>query len=107
MLDESTILNAGRRAADAIGRPCRIILFGSYARGDAGEDSDVDIMVVEPDIPDPTSEYRRVREAIGSLGVGVDLLLYTEAEFQKHKDWWTTPVYWAAREGRVIGESVS
>jgi uncharacterized protein len=37
--------------ADNIARqftPERIILFGSYARGDAGPDSDVDLLVVMP-----------------------------------------------------------
>lgn len=31
--------------------PIRIILFGSQARGDANESSDVDLMVVLSDIP--------------------------------------------------------
>lgn len=35
-------------------RPRRIILFGSYARGTATEDSDVDVLVVMP-----KSRYRR------------------------------------------------
>jgi predicted nucleotidyltransferase len=105
MLSETHIRAAAQRAVQAIGKPCRIILFGSYARGNAEADSDLDLLVVEPEISDPTGEYRRIREAIGSLGVGVDLLLYTEAEFEQRKAWWTTPVYWAAREGRVIGES--
>jgi hypothetical protein len=34
----------------------------------------------------------------------VDLLLMTESEFEKKRDWWTTPVYWAVRQGKVLYE---
>lgn len=102
MLDERAIEDAARRIAGAARSPCRVIVFGSYARGDAGEDSDLDLLVVEREVSDYTGEYLRLREAIGSLGIGVDLLLYSEPEFEKRRDWWTTPVYWAAREGKVM-----
>lgn len=107
MLTPPAIQSAACRALQVIDKPARVILFGSYARGDAGENSDLDLMVVKSEITDPTAEYRRIRDAIGCMGVGVDLLLYTEAEFQARKDWWVTPVYWAAREGKVIGESIA
>ena len=87
--------------------PVKVILFGSYARGDAGEDSDLDLLVVEKDLPYPTGEYLRLREAIGSVGVGVDLLVFSEEEFERRRDWCSTPVYWAIREGRVLHESAA
>jgi predicted nucleotidyltransferase len=104
MLTESTIREAARRMAAVAHAPIRIILFGSYARGDADEGSDLDLMVVEREIPDYTQEYLRLHSALGSLGIGVDLLLFTESEFEKRRGWWTTPVYWAAREGKVMYE---
>jgi predicted nucleotidyltransferase len=79
-----------------------VIVFGSYARGDADDDSDLDLLVVEPTIENHTTEYLRLREAVGSIGVGVDLLLLSEPEFEKRKSWWATPVYWADREGKVL-----
>jgi hypothetical protein len=39
------------------------------------------------------------------MGVGVDLLLYPEAEFERRREWCSTPVYWAVREGKVLYES--
>jgi len=39
------------------------------------------------------------------MGVGVDLLIYPEAEFEMRRDWCSTPVYWAVREGKVLYES--
>jgi predicted nucleotidyltransferase len=107
MLDELVINQAAQRLIARARGPSKVILFGSYARGDADEDSDLDLLVVEKDIPDPTGEYLRLREALGSVGVGVDLLLYSEAEFERCRDWCSTPVYWAIPEGKILHESAA
>jgi predicted nucleotidyltransferase len=104
-LTEETIREAAGRVAAAAGSAAKVIVFGSYAKGEATENSDLDLMVVEKYIPDHTREYVRLREAVGVLGVGVDLLLYSEEEFEKRRQWWTTPAYWADREGKVLCES--
>ena len=57
-------------------RPERIYLFGSVARGDAGPDSDYDILVVVPD--DAPPELRRSRtayEVLWGTGVAADVLV--------------------------------
>lgn len=104
MLDIQAIRSVAKRVAEAASSPAKVIVFGSYARGDASEDSDLDLLVVEREVADHTREYLRLRDAVGRLGIGVDLLLYPEAEFEKRKEWWTTPVYWAVREGQVLHE---
>jgi hypothetical protein len=70
-----------RRLVEAY-RPERIYLFGSVARGDAGPDSDYDIMVVVPDNAPP--ELRRGRAAYVALwgtGVASDVLVWTASQF--------------------------
>ncbi|MGF1546415.1 MAG: nucleotidyltransferase domain-containing protein [Thiotrichales bacterium] len=107
MLTETDIEQAAQRVAQAARDLVKIIVFGSYARGDATELSDLDLLVVEKDADDFTNEYVRLRNAIGSVGVGVDLLLVPEAEFEKRRHWSSTPVYWAVREGRVLYDAAA
>jgi predicted nucleotidyltransferase len=102
MLTHYAIQAVAERIAAAASSPVKVIVFGSYARGDAREDSDLDLIVVEKHIADHTREYLRLRDAVGTLGVGVDLLLFPEAAFETKKLWWSTPVYWANREGKVL-----
>ena len=104
MLSETAIREAAARVAAAAHAPLKVILFGSYARGDADEGSDLDLLVVEREIPDYNEEYLRLHRTLDPLGVGVDLLLLTEGELDQRRDWWTTPVYWAVREGKVLYE---
>jgi predicted nucleotidyltransferase len=102
MVDESTIKEAGRRLADAAGKDARVILFGSHARGTAHPGSDLDLLVIEPEIESRNAEYVRLRNALGELGVPVDLILYRSAEAEK---WGSVPgtfVRDAMREGRVL-----
>lgn len=105
MLTEQAIQQAAQSIVSVANSPVKVILFGSYARGRADEGSDLDLIVVEREITDLKDEYLKIHEAASGFGVGVDLLLMTESEFDRKRDWWTTPVYWAAREGRVLYES--
>ena len=54
--DDSVLAEIARRLVEAY-RPERIYLFGSVARGEAGPDSDYDIMVIVPD--DAPLKHRR------------------------------------------------
>ena len=104
MLQSEKIRHAIDRIVCAASQPSKIILFGSYARCDAGEHSDLDIMVVEPVVADRVQEMQRLQDAIGWIGVDVDVLVYSEAEFEQRRNWCSTPVYWALREGKVVYE---
>lgn len=54
-------------------KPARVILFGSYARGDAGDASDLDFLVVEPTLQDKFHEMVRLRQVLRPLNVPVDV----------------------------------
>jgi predicted nucleotidyltransferase len=108
MIDMETIKAAAGRLGAAASSPARVILFGSYGRGTANEDSDLDLMVIERAITDRASEYLRLREALGRVapGVGVDLLIYPLAEFERRSQVPGTLHYEVRLEGRVLYDSL-
>ena len=109
MLDSETIQTAVNRMVAAASAPSRVILFGSYARGTANEDSDLDLMVIEKELPakDKAAEYLRLRSAIGGIGAGVDVLIYSEEEALSRGQVPGTLPYWALKEGRVLHDSLT
>ena len=65
-------------------RPERIYLFGSAARGDAGPESDFDLMVVVPDeTPREVLETRGIFQALMDIDAPIDVLVWTRHEFDK------------------------
>jgi predicted nucleotidyltransferase len=49
MLDKRTVINTVERYADRVAEelaPAAVVLYGSYAKGNAHEDSDIDVAVI-------------------------------------------------------------
>lgn len=107
MLDAEAIQSAVKRMVAAASGPSRVILFGSYARGTADEGSDLDLLVIERDIPDKASEYIRLRGAIGRIGTGVDVLMYSESEASRRRQVPGTLLHRAFNEGRVLHDTLT
>ena len=92
-----------QRIVEAL-QPRRIVLFGSRARGDAGPQSDVDIMVeMESDLRAP----RRAME-IDKLFRGrrwaMDVFVYTPDEVRERRHVVGTLVHEIETEGKVLYE---
>ena len=104
MIDEQTLKQVVERIL-AVSRPSKVILFGSYGRGDAGEGADLDIMVIHPHVTNRGEAMVRLRQAIGSIGAGVDVLVYPEAEYERRSQVPGTVLYWARKEGRTLYEA--
>jgi predicted nucleotidyltransferase len=104
MLTEPVIRQAAEKIAAAAHAPLKVIVFGSYARGEARNDSDLDLMIVEEEIPDLAKEYNRIRDALGPIETGVDLLIYSRSEFERRINWSSSPVFDAVRHGKVLYE---
>ena len=85
--------------------PKRIILFGSQARGDAGQQSDVDVMVVEEKITDRLAEMVRLNRLLHSLDIAVDLLVVSADKFNYWRDTPGNVYFEAATEGRILYEA--
>ena len=88
--------------------PEQVYVFGSHARGEAREDSDVDLLVVERE--DFGKEHSRLREtnriykALSGFRIPVDVLLYSSSEFAKWRGSLNHVVGRCAREGRLLYE---
>ena len=66
--------------------PDKIILFGSYATGNANEDSDLDLLVIKDSyIPRPQRTIQVRRMLYGSM-IPIDLIVYTSKEIDESKE---------------------
>ena len=68
--------------------PCRIILFGSRARGTARHDSDYDFLLISPRFSRWEWEERsaRVYHLKREIPAPMDILCFTPKEFEKQKN---------------------
>ena len=104
MLSHETIREAVNRIV-AAARPSKVILLGSYARGEADAGSDLDLVVVEPEVRNRGEEMVRLRLAVGWIGRGVDVLVCSEEEYETRGRVPGTALYWARQEGKVLHDS--
>lgn len=83
--------------------PERIYLFGSHARGDAGPDSDYDLLVLVPD--DAPLSRRRSRlayEALRGTGVAADVIVWTRGYFESRREVRASLSAVVEREGKLL-----
>lgn len=82
--------------------PEKIILFGSHARGDAREDSDVDLLVVaETDLP-LRDRFPAVRRLLADFPAAFDVFWKTPDEYHCWRSVVNHVVYFAEKYGRVV-----
>lgn len=63
--------------------PLRVIVFGSFARGDTHEGSDLDLIVVKETDERFFDRIGRVRDSTCGMGLDVRPLVYTPAEMEE------------------------
>jgi predicted nucleotidyltransferase len=91
-----------RRLTEAY-RPESVYLFGSRARGEAGPDSDYDLLVVVPD--DARGERRSSRlayEVLRGTGTAADVLVCTRNWFDRRRHLQASLPGTVLREGRLV-----
>lgn len=74
-----------RRIVEAVA-PLRIILFGSAARGEAGRDSDFDILVVMPEGTNRRETTQFLHTRLFGIPVAVDILVATMSDLERHRN---------------------
>lgn len=84
----------------------KVVLFGSRSRGEEQPDSDVDLIVIQPDeVARPRAETARLRRELRGLGVGIDLLLVSAGYAEEWGDLEGTLLHEALTLGRVLVEN--
>ena len=102
--DPDTVLQEVVRRIVAAGDPQRIVLFGSRARYDNSEDSDIDLLVIEDsELPRYKRSPRYYHATCGTFPAR-DIVVWTPDEV---REWESVPNHFvttAVREGRVLYE---
>jgi len=89
-----------------VGRPRKIILFGSYTRSDAHNCSDVDFLIVTRDeVENPRQESIRIRRALRGISMPMDIIVVPEAAWLHLKDRPGMIYREALRKGKIVYES--
>ena len=96
-----SIQNALNFLTEAVPQGSQVILFGSHARGDARPDSDVDVLVIEPEISDRAAETVRLSALLGRRFIPADVVVMSRSAFERVREVPNTLAYRAVREGKT------
>lgn len=101
MIEAQTLREVIRRVV-RVAEPDRIILFGSVARGQGREGSDLDLLVVKSGVIRKRELARRIYRELVGVGVPVDIVVVTPEEVEEYRDRVGTIIQPAIEEGREI-----
>jgi predicted nucleotidyltransferase len=101
VVDSALLDDVVRLIVDAV-KPVRIILFGSAARGQMNENSDLDLLIIMPDGTHRRNTGRTVYRALAELDLSKDVIVVTEDDVRKYRDEPSLVICPALREGREI-----
>lgn len=89
-----------------LSRPRKLVIFGSYIRGEIRSDSDVDILVVTGDeIENARKESVRIRRSLRGISMPMDILVVQESRLRELAEAPGMIYREALRNGRVVYES--
>jgi|WetSurMetagenome_2_1015567.scaffolds.fasta_scaffold00572_11 uncharacterized protein len=90
-----------RRVVSSV-HPLRIILFGSFARGDENNNSDLDALIVMPDGSACRRTAKTIYARLSDFGFAADIIVATPSILEKHKDNQSLVYFRAMREGKEL-----
>jgi predicted nucleotidyltransferase len=82
--------------------PDKVILFGSYARGDFGPDSDLDLLVIKNQVDSIHTEVTRLYRALADFKIPIDIDVVRQSYVDRYGGLVGTVVRPALREGKVL-----
>jgi predicted nucleotidyltransferase len=99
--DEATMREVGRRLS-AEAPEAQVVLFGSHARGSATPRSDIDVLVIEPEVENTALESVRLMRAVRDLRLPIEVVVVSEQEAAEWRDVRGSLIHAALAEGRVL-----
>jgi uncharacterized protein len=99
--DESHVSYAVNRLVEAF-NPLEIVVFGSYARGDARPGSDLDLLVVVPEPENRRETAIAMRRVLKDMPIPKDIVVATPEELIRRKDAFWHVIGLAQKEGQVV-----
>jgi predicted nucleotidyltransferase len=100
-ITEQLILEAAKRLGEAA-PGSQIVLFGSNARGEATEHSDVDFLVIEPRVSNGAEESVRLRRALWGMRIPTDIIVVSREFAEQYRNVRGSLVHAALSEGRTL-----
>lgn len=97
-----------RIVQDIVGRiltvvnPKKVVLFGSAARGEMRENSDIDFLVVVPNGIHRRKAAQSIYRKLLGVGFAADIVVVTEADIEKYHDTDGYVIHPALTEGRTV-----
>ena len=82
--------------------PKQVLLFGSAARGDLHENSDIDLLVVVPKGTHRRKTAQSIYRNMVGLDFGADIVVVTEEDVEKYRDAEGWIIREASAEGRLV-----
>ena len=104
-LTPGKVEKAVRRIVD-VGKPRKIILFGSFVKGATTFNSDLDVLVITGDeISSPRKESVRIRRALRGISMPMDIIVVPETKWLQFRDCPGTIYQVVWRTGKVAYEA--
>jgi len=94
------------QTAIEVAQPSRVFIFGSWARGEATDLSDLDLAVLVPEERrDEIPELRRrISQRLDQIRMSIDLILVTEGYFSQFRSSINSLYYKISNQGKLIYE---
>ena len=102
-----TITDITNRIIETV-HPQKVILFGSFARGEDTKESDYDLFILADDIDNDgfKAQWKKARKSFrGFIHRDVDMIFNTPKKFDSNKECHACISYYADKEGVVLYES--
>jgi uncharacterized protein len=100
--DIDVILDEVTRLLTKAAHPVKIILFGSYARGDFDKHSDLDLLIILSNVENRFDEMVRLRHVLRDIPMPIDLIVYPTDRVKQRQHLRGTMLFHALKEGKVL-----